>query len=304
MKAAAKAEAFKVAVLGHLCLDIVAEAPTLSTGAEQSYWVPLVECPGGSAYHFAHAARGRSIETMIISCVGDDLAGRSLEQQLLAEALPHHVHRVPNEPTARVFIAYGSNGARLMFAPEKSASGYLSRRFVESVWPTLPGFDAVWLSGLCLRDRKSATFAAVLDFVGRARLSGARIALDVVPHEFHRHFRTLAGVVTTIGPIDLIVSELASARRLVGLGNPGETLTEAMLSATAAQVVKHIPSVVLRQRFGSRYMQVTVVRGARPVLTRRPMPRGSALRGFGDVLSCEVIVDLLRSTAVRAATNA
>jgi sugar/nucleoside kinase (ribokinase family) len=287
-----------VIVLGDLCVDTVFDAPDLdlpigSELVELSQWGPMRDHLGGTAYNFARYAAGTSLEPIVLGCLGDDAAGRFIEEQLAAENLCCHVWRTAVSKTARTVLIYGSNGTRMMFAAFPNANMSMPVRFVDTVWPQLSGCRAVWLSGLCLRDRGSDRFTAVLELLDRARAAGMKVLLDIVPHDFHLYFRDLDALLAEVGAIDVVASDVAAARRLLGVGTAGETVTDSMQQKTAKMLLATFDSVILRHRDGLDYKQLYQDRDGCAEWMRRQVPPASAARGYGDKFVCEVLESVL-----------
>ncbi|TDD31998.1 carbohydrate kinase family protein [Actinomadura sp. KC06] len=289
----------KVLVLGDLCLDTLVEgevafdSAAARDGGDFSLWTPLFDAPGGTAYHFAAAALRCGHTPVIVGAVGADVAGRAITAALTGEAIGHQVAVADGRPTGRTVIGYSATGARVMFASQGTANEGLSGGVVEEVLDALPGFDAVWVSGLSLSRRATPTYASVREIASGATARGVRLLLDVVPHEFHRHFSDVPSITAELGPVHGLVSELTSARRLLGLGEAGEALTDRRLDETAGLLLEHVAATVLRYRTGSLYRQSVRTRGGLAHDLERPVPDRLGLRGYGDTMTCEVLAELV-----------
>lgn len=283
-----------IIVLGDLCVDTVFDISDIDASVEPgsielSRWGPMSDYLGGTAYNFARYAAKTFLDPVILGSIGDDVAGGLVEQLLIGENIRHHVWRTSAHGTARTLLIYGDNGTRMMFAESPNANLSMPTRFVDDVWPNVSESFAVWLSGLCLRDRGSDRYAAVRHVLDRARADGMKVLIDLVPHEFHQYFSNVDTLIEEMGPIDVAVADVAAARRLLGVGTPGETVTDAALDETAKLLLVTFESVVLRQQNGLDCHQLYRDRNGRSERMRSRMPSVSAARGYGDKLICEVL---------------
>lgn len=289
----------KVLVLGDLCLDTVVEdelsldSSLAGDGRDLSLWTSLADIPGGTSYHFATAAGQRGFTPVVAGAVGGDVAGELIVAALNDKAIRHHVAIDDQRPTGRAVIAYSAAGSRVMFASRRTANEGLCGPVVREVLDSLPDFDAIWLSGLSLSRKASLTYDSVLKIAAGGRDHGIRLLIDIVPHEFHHHFRDIPAIEAEIGSIHGLVSELSSARRLLGLGDRRETLTDRVLDETADLMLEHVTATALRYRAGSTYRQAVRTRSGTSRNLERPVPGRLGLRGYGDTLTCEILTDLV-----------
>ncbi|QKG20596.1 carbohydrate kinase family protein [Actinomadura verrucosospora] len=296
----------KVLVLGDLCLDTVVEeevaldSALARDGDDVSLWTPLADLPGGTSYHFAAAAVRYGHTPVIVGAVGADAAGRMLTAALTDAGYRHHLAVDDSRPTGRAVIAYGPSGSRAMLASRGTANEGLCGAVVRAALDAVHEVDAVWLSGLSLSRKAAPTYGSVREIAAGAAAAGVKLLLDIVPHEFHRHFPDVPSIIAAVGPVHGLVSELSSARRLLGLGEPGEALTVRHLDETAGPLLEHVGATVLRYRAGPVYRQSLRTRGGAVSDVDRPVPGRLGLRGFGDGLTCEVLDDLAGTQAGKA----
>ncbi|WP_187438255.1 carbohydrate kinase family protein [Actinomadura decatromicini] len=262
-------------------------------GGDLSLWTPMADVPGGTSYHFAAAAGRHGHTPVVVGAIGADVAGRAITEALTDGAIGHRLAVDERRPTGRAIIGYGTTGARIMFASRGAANEGLSGTAVREAVEALPGFDAVWVSGLSLTRKGTPTYASVREIAAGAAAGGVRLLFDVVPHEFHRHFSDVPSIAAEVGPIHGLVSELPSARRLLGLGDAGETLTERLLDETAELLLEQVTATVLRYRSGSAYRQSVRTRDGLVKDLERPIPERLGLRGYGDTMTCEVLSELV-----------
>jgi sugar/nucleoside kinase (ribokinase family) len=282
-------------VLGDLCIDTVIASrlpftwqETVASG-EAVFRVPIRERVGGSAFHFARQAAAVGIRPLVLGSVGCDMAGDRILAALANMGLGYKVQRTDAATTAQSIIAYDSNGVRLMMASHLNANDALSAEFVRANAPETLRASLVWLSGHCLRDRAAARWAAVREALTHAREAGAKVVLDVVPHDFDRLFPGLDELQSAVGPVDGIAAELGSIDRWLDGGACTEPRTPAVLAATATYWLDLVPFVIVRFHNGRTYWQIAAARTGFWATETREVPAGGDLVGYGDVLACAAL---------------
>jgi hypothetical protein len=295
-------------VLGDLCLDTVVTGllPTTWHGlvprVEPVFRVPIDERVGGSAFNFARHAATAGMRPLIAGCVGSDPAGQAIILALAEAGFPHRIERISAAPTARSLVAFDANGTRLLITTEHSANDLLSAGFVRSSVLPLARPCLVWLSGHCLRDRTAPRWTAVAEIIGHAREQGARVVLDIVPHDFYRLFPGFDDLRSAIGPVDGIAAELDSLRRWLGVGGPGRPPSPEALTATASAALDLVPFVLTRYHDGTTYRQLAAARTGFRATQTRTIPDSGHLVGYGDFLASLAVRDYLeylRTATVR-----
>jgi hypothetical protein len=173
-----------------------------------------------------------------------------------------------------------------MLASRPSANDYLSDVPIDVIRRS-KAIDAVWVSGLCIRDRTTPRYRTTLDLIKSCRAAGAKIIVDVVPHDFHRHFGGYSELIEAIGPVDGIASALSSARRLFGLPLTSELSDESLIE-TAKVCLDAVPFTILSYRSSNSYVQLALNRTGWLEITRDEVSN-SAFRGYGDFKVCQVL---------------
>ena len=283
----------RVLVLGDLVLDSVAQLGQ-RPGDESvfnhdiSIWLPAVsDCCGGSALNFAVSAVKHRLKPILVGCVGDDWAGEYLLEAIRELGLEHIVEKVPEQLTGRALIGYFDDGSRVMVASRPNANSYLSVSRLDTLFGGTQVVDAVWIPGQCICDSQSPRYQSTLRIMDLARSVGAKIILDLVPHEIYRYFASYHELVSSVGPIDGLVSELPTARRIFGL-SPFSELSEERLAETADVTLEWAPFTLLRYRSENRYVQLARNRLGWWDLSEDQLA-GSSLRGYGDFKACQAL---------------
>jgi sugar/nucleoside kinase (ribokinase family) len=292
-----------VLVLGDLCLDTVADVrlPFRFGGTalleEPSAWVPLSERSGGSAFHFAVWARRHGLTAVVLGCVGQDLAGDLVLRELVDQEIVAKVARSELAPTARVVIAHDAVGVRLMMASAASANDDLSAGHVHDALRKLDRCKLLWLSGLCLRRASARRIEAASTATRLARAAGARVFLDLVPHDFVRYYESLKDVEALVGPIHGVASELSSLSPLLRWGDRGRGAIGPDLDVAVDRLLEHTEVAIVRAREGDVYRQVARSRDGFDEEWTRSVPTAHDVLGFGDDLVCKALSRFLRTAA-------
>jgi len=285
-------------VLGDLCIDTVVpdRLPRswgeLGVSEEPVFRVPIDERVGGSAFQFARHAAAAGAQPLVVGCVGKDLAGDSVIAALDRAGCCSHIQRAEVAPTARTVVTFDAHGTRLLITTERSANDLLSEDFVRSI--ALPSQAClVWVAGHCLRDQAVPRWGAVAEALGRAREAGARVVVDVVPHDFHRLFTGLDDLRSQIGPVDGIAAELASLRRWLGIGSAHGAPSAQALADTVSATLDLVPFTIVRYHHGTTYRQLAGARTGFRAAEVRTVPDAGAFVGFGDFLASLAVRDYL-----------
>lgn len=124
---------------------------------------------GGSAANVA-AFAARRYPTRFIGCVGADLAGGVLTQELQSHGVDVRMQRAGT--TGAIVVLIDEQGERMMF-PSRGASGMLAA--VDDEW--LAGLELLHLTGYSLQNEPTAS--SVLDAARHVRATGGRLSFDV-----------------------------------------------------------------------------------------------------------------------------
>lgn len=282
----------RILVLGDLVLDSVAELgqrPGDESVLSQdiSIWLPAIsDCCGGSALNFAVSAVKHRLMPILVGSVGDDWAGEYLLEGIRELGLEHVVEKVPGQLTGRALLGYFDDGSRVMVASKPNANDYLSASRLDALFSG-PQIDAVWIPGQCICDSGSPRHQSTLRIMDVARSVGAKVIFDLVPHELYRYFNNYQELVNSVGPLDGLVAELPTARRLFGL-SPFTELSEETLVETSDVSLKWASFALLRYRSENKYVQLARNRVGWWDLSEEQLT-GSLLRGYGDFKACQAL---------------
>jgi sugar/nucleoside kinase (ribokinase family) len=294
-------------VLGDLCIDTVVPSPLsmswheLSASEERVFRVPLDERPGGSAFQFGRYAAAVGMQPLVVGCLGSDLAADAMVAALAMAGCRSQIQRTESAPTARSVVTFDASGTRLLITTERSANDLLSADYVRSLALSADRPSLVWLPGHCLRDQTAPRWRAVISALDCAREAGARVVLDVVPHNFYQHFAGIDDVQSLIGPLDGISAELDSVRRWLGVGWAHASPCPEALADAVSAVLDMVPFTIVRYHDGSTYQQLARARTGFRATEVRAVPEPGGLVGYGDYLASLAVRDYLAHLETPAA---
>ena len=139
----------KVAVIGDINLDIIAFHRDLPSLGGESIAEKTYLTPGGSAANVAYALTLLGVETLLISCVGEDAVGSILVERLREVGVDTTlIQRTSSEPTGVTYVAV-VEGERTMLAC-RGANKYLDYSKIDET--SLTEVNLVHVSGYSLTE--------------------------------------------------------------------------------------------------------------------------------------------------------
>jgi sugar/nucleoside kinase (ribokinase family) len=258
-------------------------------------WAQIDEVPGGSGLLFADSAQSAGYKTFLLGKVGDDPAGKSIRKWLQGRGLEIGVGISSTQGTGKVFIVHDCQGSRLLISNGVNANGDLSMSDINGHLEILSNCRLLYVSGYCFRQPFSPRVASTRAAIDIARQQKSLIALDVVPHEFHKLYPGYDNFLALTKGVDIIISEVATIRRVIGLGNSDEEITKSIVEETIECLAQHYNHLILR--YGPNSMDYQVVWAAedsRAIWQETDFMKSRDKRGYGDKLAVEAFRDFLR----------
>jgi sugar/nucleoside kinase (ribokinase family) len=258
-------------------------------------WTGLDEVPGGSGLNFAFFARREGLRTLLVGKVGDDLAGRAVRAWLEEQGITSAVAVDSSAGTGRAFIARDAHDIRLLVNNKANANHRLDPATVRELEGSLRHCALLYISGYCVMDREAPRYQATRRAIEVARAKIDRktpfVVFDVVPHRIYEIFNFGEFRELTQG-VDILISEVATMRRFLGLGSKAEVVDRAIAETTAQRLKAHFNRFILR--YGpSGCDEELRWDGERDCLTWQETGHCDAedKRGFGDRLAIAALRD-------------
>lgn len=241
-----------IVVLGDVNMDyVVARSLTFpfSSLTENGliYWEDIDEVPGGTGLNFCAFAAELGYRCLLLGMTGNDLAGSAIATWLSARRIAVPQHWTTTAPTGKAMILRDSAGIRLVINNRQNANHELTVAHVEKSREALASCQLAYVSGYCISELGAARHNAALRAMALAK-EGARpaaVVFDVVPHRIYEHF-SFEKFRECTRDVDILISEVATVRRFLGLGSVSETIDEDMARDTAERITAYYPRVILR----------------------------------------------------------
>jgi sugar/nucleoside kinase (ribokinase family) len=280
-----------VTVMGDLFVEfsVRVEGVTFqSLERDALYYGPIRMVAGGTAMNFALAAADHFRVVNILGRVGRDALGGTLLNAGFASNVSSCIEASGRASTGTAIYLRDSskvfqNGVRFLVV-DRGANMYIDHEYIEKYAAVIAGSDLFFLDSYSFLEepRRSASESAMCI----AKSGGAAVALDLVPHDAHLHFRTV-DVERWVNQVDLVIAEVRTIRRVFGFHAEEEVLDPAIAQATWEMVHRKFPatSFYLRFGFGNIDRSLLCEVGRMPLLRENGYLGTAEARGFGDRLS-------------------
>jgi sugar/nucleoside kinase (ribokinase family) len=172
-------------VVGDVNIDHITDLSgiIISGTASSCFQNPIRSNVGGNAVFFGEAAYEAGFSDVTVLCsIGNDVAGMLAVEHL--QKLGISILKVAsNKPTGQVMILYQPNDQRIMVA-DRGANQDLQVPESEALTELAHKVDLLYISGYMLLNPDQR--AAIHSIADALRMAGAKVVLDVVPHDVWR----------------------------------------------------------------------------------------------------------------------
>jgi hypothetical protein len=253
-------------------------------------WRQIDEVPGGSGLNFANFARQAGFHPLLLGKVGRDSAGEYLQRWLADNDIAGGVSFCPAS-TGKAFIVRDQRDIRFLVNNTPNANSRLSEQDIEHHVQAIQGAKVLYISGYCIMDLEAPRLKATQRAIQLAHQSPSTLLLfDVVPHHIYKilsfkQFRSLTG------RIDILVSEVATMRRFLRLGNRRENITPYLVDETIEHLKPHYPAFILRYGASGCDNQV-IWNGKDLIFEDTHHSQAGDKRGYGDKLTIRSLIDV------------
>lgn len=243
---------YDLVVLGDVNMDYLVRASLpfpFSSVRENGLicWEEIDEVPGGTGLNFCAFAAEDGYRGLIIGKVGSDPAGMAITGWLTARGVDVPERWTNARPTGKAIIMRDSSGVRMVINNSFNANHALTVADIDAHLAALQTCRMVYVSGYNISDPGSARQDATLRAMALAQAGAGSpaVVLDVVPHRIYEKL-SFAQFREMTRQVDILISEIATMRRFLGLGSSSELIDDALAKDTAEQVAAHYPRAALR----------------------------------------------------------
>jgi len=294
-----QAQEYSVSVLGDLFVEVSSEAQgvTFETMRRDTLcYSPIFVTPGGAAMNFALAATGRFSGVNILGRVGNDAFSQVVLGAALSGGVRPFIEKSDTLPTGTAIYVRDSSttvhrGVRLLVV-DRGANRSVDTDYIERHAATISNSSLFFVDGYSFLEqpRRAAAEAAMRI----ARAGGAQVALDLVPHDAHLFFK-FSDVACWVKSADLLIAEVRTVRRIMGLASDDEVHDPAIAHETLEAARRSFPGTAFHLRFGVGNIGNSLIGevGHEPVLRTTGYSGTKEPRGFGDRLSAVDLADYL-----------
>lgn len=283
---------YDLVALGDVNMDYVVARSlpfTLSSVVENGLicWEDINELPGGSGLNFCTFAAEAGYRSLMLGKVGGDSAGLTITDWLAARGIGVPRRWSDASPTGKAIIMRDGAGIRLVINNRDNANHSLSVADIEENTLALTSCLVVYVSGYCVSEPATPRYRATLHAMARARsvADPPTVVFDVVPHRIYERL-TFDQFRECTRHVGIVISEVATMRRYLGLGSASEVIDEAIARETAEGIACYYPRMMLRYGSSGCDHEILMDATVGSLVHRATGHRDVAdKRGYGDRLA-------------------
>jgi sugar/nucleoside kinase (ribokinase family) len=289
-----------VTVIGDLNVELrcqLASTMFAELRNDSLFYEQIVVEVGGTAANFAMAARDHFSEVHLIGKVGADSFGELIQEQLAAEGVTLYCRA---DKTTQTGIAIHlrdarpdvDRGIRLLLVQQPSANQRLTTEDIDACAQVLHSSELVILDGYCLLEepRRSASLRAM----ELAHWADVPVVFDILPHTAYRLY-SLDALIAILAHVQVVITELQTIRRFLGLEVLTETLDVGLAHETLPLLRTVFPTHIFYLRFGVGHCDESLlcIPSRPPEHSFTGYREAEQPRGFGDRLAARELRALL-----------
>ena len=256
-------------------------------------WEEVNEIPGGSGLNFCVFAKDVGYRSLLLAKVGEDDVGRVIKKWLKHKKIMIPLHLIAQSSTGKAIILRDSSDIRLLINNKQNANHLLDLADVDENEVAIASSRVLYVSGYAISELQVPRYKATLRAMEYAKKSPAHpiVVFDVVPHRIYERF-TFTEFREHTQNADIIISEVATIRRFLGLGSRSETIDENLAKDTAEQISQFYDRLILRFGDSGCDKQIMVDKSiGRFHYEDTGYFRATDKRGFGDRLTLIALRD-------------
>jgi sugar/nucleoside kinase (ribokinase family) len=292
---------YDIVVLGDVNLDYVVAKnfPFPFSSVKENgliYWEEIQEIPGGSGLNFCVYAKQAGFQSFLLSKAGNDPAGEVLTKWLENEMIALPSAWTTTYPTGKAFVMRDSSDIRLLINNKTNANHFLDQADVEQNKEAIASCRVLYISGYNISEADMPRYDATLKAMDCAKSlpTPPVVVFDVVPHRIYEKL-TFEQFRMCTKHVDILISEVATARRFLGLGSKSEIITDEMAQTTAEQMSPYYQKLILRYGPSGCDKQILTNREDGQILMEETYHKLQIdKRGFGDKLAIKALRDFFK----------
>jgi sugar/nucleoside kinase (ribokinase family) len=262
------------------------------------WWENIDEVPGGSALNFCALANGVGYHSLLLSKVGNDMAGLLITNWLNERKLSMALNWAAQAPTGKAIIVRDNADVRLLINNKQNANDLLYPSDIEEHKNDITSSTVLYISGYCISNREAPRFRAASLAMDYARSTSSAscptVVFDVVPHRIYEKY-TFEEFLRYTQKVDILISEVATIRRFLGRGSKSETIDRKTSEETMKDISQYYDRVVLRYGASGCDEQLLWDKST-DTLVHALTDHASVVdkRGFGDLLTIKCLQNFFK----------
>jgi len=259
-------------------------------------WEEINELPGGSALNFCIYAREAGYQSLLLSKAGNDTAGEFITKWLKRKGIGLSANWTANYSTGKALIMRDSSDIRLLINNKINANHFLDKHDINENQASIVSCRVMYISGYNVSDSRMPRYEATLLAMDCAKSipDPPVIVFDVVPHRIYEKL-TFNQFRTCTKHVDILISEVATARRFLELGSKSELIDDHMAKDTGDQFSEYYGRLVLRYGPSGCDKQILINKDTGEFSIEETYHNLELdKRGFGDRLTINVLREFFR----------